>query len=181
MQENAQPFEVALGRHASGEPLHHPHGSEPPALIVSLRLSSKQYLGGYAEQKLEHYHFTTLLALGRQGIRYILLGEFQHGLFGNPGKWGGQWRESNCMGKVSRHLFEALFPRWPADEVPVGHVTNGVHTPSWDSAAADDLWTEGLWERPLAADDRRPWSRTFAAISDASLWQFRARCQQVFC
>jgi starch phosphorylase len=27
-------------------------------------------------------------------------------------------------------------------QVPVGHVTNGVHMPSWDSTPADDLWTE---------------------------------------
>src|SRR6185369_4518949 len=49
---------------------------------------------------------------------------------------------SRLHGKVSRHLFEPLFPRWPQDDVPVSHVTNGVHTPSWDSAAADDLWTK---------------------------------------
>jgi hypothetical protein len=36
----------------------------------------------------------------------------------------------------------ALFPRWPQDDVPVGHVTHGVHMPSWDSVEADDLWTE---------------------------------------
>ena len=26
--------------------------------------------------------------------------------------------------------------------MPVGHVTNGVHVPSWDSAEADELWTQ---------------------------------------
>ena len=46
---------------------------------------------------------------------------------------------SRLHGKVSRHIFEPLFPRWPEDEVPVGYVTNGVHMPTWDSAAADDL------------------------------------------
>ena len=44
--------------------------------------------------------------------------------------------------KVSWRVFEALFPHWPADEVPVGYVTNGVHMPTWDSAAVDDLWTQ---------------------------------------
>lgn len=37
---------------------------------------------------------------------------------------------SRLHGNVSRHLFEPLFPLWPADEVPVRHVTNGVHTPN---------------------------------------------------
>jgi starch phosphorylase len=56
--------------------------------------------------------------------------------------------------------------------VPVGHVTNGVHTPTWDSAAADDLWTEACGK------DR--WSGTTEAleddirrISDGRLWRFR--------
>jgi len=43
--------------------------------------------------------------------------------------------------EVSRRLFQPLFPRCPAHEVPIGYVTNGVHTPSWDSRWADALWT----------------------------------------
>jgi starch phosphorylase len=42
---------------------------------------------------------------------------------------------SRLHGRVSRRIFQPLFSRWPEDEVPVGHITNGVHTPSWDSAA----------------------------------------------
>jgi len=79
---------------------------------------------------------------------------------------------SRLHGKVSRHLFEPLFPHWPASEVPVGHVTNGVHMPTWDSVPADDLWTEACgkdrWLEPkenLEQDIRR--------VSDARLWQFR--------
>jgi starch phosphorylase len=79
---------------------------------------------------------------------------------------------SRLHGQVSRQLFAPLFPRWPADEVPVGHVTNGVHMPTWDSAAADRLWTEACGKdrwlgtmETVAQDIRR--------VSDASLWQFR--------
>ena len=79
---------------------------------------------------------------------------------------------SRLHGQVSRHLFEPLFPHWPADEVPIGHVTNGVHMPSWDSAAADDLWTEACGKdrwlgttETLGQDIRR--------IPNARLWQFR--------
>jgi starch phosphorylase len=79
---------------------------------------------------------------------------------------------SRLHGKVSRHLFEPLFPHWPADEVPVGHVTNGVHMPTWDSAAADELWTKACGKNrwlgtteTLEQDIRR--------VSDDTLWQFR--------
>ena len=49
---------------------------------------------------------------------------------------------SRLHGEVSRRIFQHLFPRWPESEVPVGHVTNGIHVPSWDSAEADTVWTE---------------------------------------
>lgn len=77
---------------------------------------------------------------------------------------------SRLHGTVSRRLFTPLFPRWPECEVPVGHVTNGVHTPSWDSVEADTLWTEaagperwrgtqeGVADRIRALDDRTLWS-----------------------
>jgi starch phosphorylase len=48
---------------------------------------------------------------------------------------------SRLHAEVSRRLFSALFAGWPETEVPVGHVTNGIHVPSWDSRWADDLWT----------------------------------------
>ena len=49
---------------------------------------------------------------------------------------------SRLHGQVSRYLFQPLFPRWPQGEVPVGHVTNGVHAQSWASEAAEQLWSE---------------------------------------
>lgn len=49
---------------------------------------------------------------------------------------------SQLHGKVSRHIFQPLFPRWPEREVPVTHVTNGVHVPTWDSPWADQEWTQ---------------------------------------
>ena len=73
---------------------------------------------------------------------------------------------SRLHGEVSRGIFQDLFPRWPHAEVPVGYVTNGVHTPTWDSAAADrsgrrpagtDRWrgTMESVERAASATTRR--------------------------
>jgi starch phosphorylase len=79
---------------------------------------------------------------------------------------------SRLHGEVSRRLFAPLFPRWPEAEVPVGHVTNGVHMPSWNSAAADKIWTDacqkGCWlgfSKTLEQDIRR--------VPDERLWQMR--------
>ncbi|NIA20075.1 MAG: alpha-glucan family phosphorylase, partial [Xanthomonadaceae bacterium] len=50
-------------------------------------------------------------------------------------------------GEVSREIFQSLFPRWPRSEVPVTHVTNGVHMPSWDSTTSDVLWTKSCGKK----------------------------------
>ena len=44
--------------------------------------------------------------------------------------------------RVSRRIFQSRYPRWPELEVPVDYVTNGVHIPTWDSPAAQRLWSE---------------------------------------
>jgi starch phosphorylase len=84
---------------------------------------------------------------------------------------------SRLHGEVSRHIFAPLFPRWPEGEVPIGHVTNGVHMPTWDSASADALWTEACgkdrWLGPaqsLAEGIRR--------VTDTRLWQFRTAARE---
>jgi starch phosphorylase len=79
---------------------------------------------------------------------------------------------SELHGRVSRRIFAPLFPRWPEAEVPVTHVTNAVHVPSWDSPWADRLWTEACGkDRWLGAYERLP--ETVAQLSDAQLWDFR--------
>jgi starch phosphorylase len=79
---------------------------------------------------------------------------------------------SRLHGKVSRRLFAPLFPRWPEDDVPVGHVTNGVHMPSWDSATADDLWTEACGQHRWLGTSTSL-EQTIRGVSSARLWQLR--------
>jgi starch phosphorylase len=175
MEYTGQSFEVALAVTRAGN-LFTTHTAVAagfdrfePALI-------QQYLGGYAEQKLG-LTLHDLLALGRQNpddssepfnMAYLAIR-------GSRAVNG----VSRLHGKVSRKLFAPLFPHWPEDEVPVGHVTNGVHMPTWDSAAADDLWTEASGKNrwlgtteSLEQDIRR--------ISDARLWQFRTSASKAF-
>lgn len=82
---------------------------------------------------------------------------------------------SRLHGAVSREIFADLFPRWPLTEVPVGHVTNGVHTPTWDS-----LYAQRLWRAASRRED--PWSGTLEgipehmrAMSDDLLWGLRTQ------
>lgn len=81
---------------------------------------------------------------------------------------------SRLHGEVSRGLFAGCFPRWPVSEVPIEHVTNGVHMPSWDSPAADELWTNACGKaRWLGAPDLLP-SR-IQLVPDDALWSLRSR------
>ena len=76
------------------------------------------------------------------------------------------------MGKSAGISLSLSFRTGQQDEVPVGHVTNGVHMPSWDSAAADDLWTEACGkDRWLGTTETL--EKDIRRVSDAKLWQFR--------
>ena len=173
MDETGQPFEVALAATRAGNHFTTHTAVDAgfdrfaPALI-------EQYMGTYAQQKLGISVYD-LLALGRA----------------NPGDTGEPFNMaylamrgcgavngvSRLHGQVSRHIFLPLFPRWPADEIPVGYVTNGVHTPTWDSALADDLWTgacgKGRW---LGMTQHLP--QEIRRVSDATLWQLRSASRE---
>ena len=83
---------------------------------------------------------------------------------------------SRLHGEVSRRLFEILFPRWPRVEVPVGHVTNGVHMPTWDAEPSDRVWTDACgkdrWRGEQSDIDK-----DIATVSDEVLWQMRTTCR----
>ena len=84
---------------------------------------------------------------------------------------------SRLHGRVSRHLFEPLFPRWPTAEVPVGHVTNGVHVPSWDSPESDRLWTAAC-SKDRWRDELQELEAAISQVSDTELWEMRGRNRQ---
>jgi starch phosphorylase len=79
---------------------------------------------------------------------------------------------SALHGDVSRRIFAPLFPRWPEEEVPVTHVTNAVHVPSWDSPWADRLWTAACGKERWLGEPQQL-SDAVARLSDAQLWEFR--------
>jgi starch phosphorylase len=173
MKETGQPFEVALAVTRAGN-LFTTHTAVAAGFDRFAPTLIEQYLGGYAEQKLG-ITLDNLLALGRRDPNDSSE-SFNMAYLAIRGS-GAVNGVSRLHGKVSRHLFEPLFPHWPQDEVPVGHVTNGVYMPSWDSAPADDLWTEtcgkdrwlGITEN-LEHDIRR--------ISNDRLWKFRIAAGQ---
>jgi len=168
MEETGQSFEVALAATRAGN-LFTTHTAVAAGFDRFTPALIQQYLGGYAEKKLG-IALHDLLALGRQkpadssepfNMAYLAIR--------GSGAVNGV---SRLHGKVSRRLFLPLFPRWPEDDIPIGHVTNGIHTPTWDSAAADDLWT-GTCGKDRWLGTTANLEQNIRRISDAELWQFR--------
>jgi starch phosphorylase len=168
MEDNGLTFEAALAVTRAGN-LFTTHTAVAAGFDRFAPALIEQYLGGYAERRLG-ITCHDLLALGRQNPNDASE-PFNMAYLAIRGS-GAVNGVSRLHGRVSRHLFEPLFPHWPTEEVPVGHVTNGVHMPTWDSAPADELWTEVCGKdrwlgtvETLEQDIRR--------VSDARLWKFR--------
>jgi starch phosphorylase len=172
MQEHHQPFEVAMMVTRAGNlftthtPVEAGFDRFPPDLMW-------QYLASYAEHDLG-IGFDKLMALGRKdpldhsepfNMAYLAL----HG----SGNVNGV---SRLHGKVSKRIFQTLFPRWPEVEVPVEYVTNGIHVPTWDSSDADELWTKTCgqerWRGTMESVD------CLNRVSDQQLWDMRTKTSQ---
>ncbi len=175
MEDTGQPFDVALAATRAGN-LFTTHTAVGAGFDRFAPDLIEQYLGWYAENRLG-VSLHELLALGRQNPDDSAE-DFNMAYLAIRGS-GSVNGVSRLHAKVSRRLFAPLFPRWPEDEAPVGYVTNGVHAPTWDSAAADDLWTgacgKDRWlgmKATLEQDIRR--------VSDADLWRFRTAASKSF-
>jgi glycogen phosphorylase len=75
-------------------------------------------------------------------------------------------------GRVSREMFNELWPGFDPAEVPIGSITNGVHAPTWaapqwldlgrelsggDLPSAPAVWEPSLWERLQQVDPGHLW------------------------
>jgi len=174
MEETGQPFDVALAVTRAGNlftthtPMDAGFDRFPPALIA-------QYLGWYAQNRLG-IPLRDLLALGRQDSNNPSE-PFNMAYLAVRGS-GAVNGVSRLHGQVSRRIFMPLFRRWPEHEVPVGYVTNGVHMPTWDSAVADELWTESCSkERWLGTVENL--EDKMVCVLDAAFWQLRADARRL--
>ncbi len=173
MEESGRTFEVALAVTRAGN-LFTTHTAVAAGFDRFAPALIEAYLAGYARTQLG-INRHDLLALGRQNPNDSSE-PFNMAYLAIRGS-GAVNAVSRLHGKVSRQIFLPLFPHWPQDEVPVGHVTNGVHMPTWDSVAADDLWTEGCGkDRWLGKAETL--ERDIRCLSPARLWQFRAAARK---
>src|SRR5579863_9090789 len=78
---------------------------------------------------------------------------------------------SSLHGEVSRAMWWGLYPGNPEDSVPIGHITNGVHVPSWLAPQMCRLYDRHLgigWQRHSA--DKHTWE-AIEEVDDGELWE----------
>lgn len=168
MKESGVSFEVALTATRAGN-LFTTHTAVSAAFDRFPQALIAQYLGSYAQNTLG-ITIPDLMALGRKDPRDSSE-PFNMAYFALH-SCGAVNGVSRLHGKVSRSLFAPLFPRWPIAEVPIKHVTNGVHMSSWDSEASDSLWTTACGKsRWLGTTEEL--SKEIRSLSDEKLWKMR--------
>ena len=78
---------------------------------------------------------------------------------------------SALHGEVSRAMWTGLCPGKPEDEVPIGHITNGVHVPSWLAPQMFRLYDRHLgtnWHQH--SSEARIWEG-IESVDDGELWE----------
>lgn len=120
--------------------------------------------------------FKVFLALGREDPRNdsepfcmtvlaLRLSRFNNGV-------------SRLHGRVSRKMWERVWPQFPVEDVPIGAITNGVHFPSWvapELGSIYDRYLGGNWRED--SDFERVFSNA-ESISDAELWRTHERLRE---
>ncbi len=103
----------------------------------------------------------------------------------NPGNWGEEFcmtvlglklsRKANAVsalhGQVSRAMWTSLYPGRSEDAVPIGHITNGVHVPTWLATQMARLYDRHLgtgWQ--TRSGKAMTWDG-IENIDDGELWE----------
>jgi starch phosphorylase len=85
---------------------------------------------------------------------------------------------SRLHGQVSRSIWQKVWPHHPVEDIPIDHITNGIHVPTWISremAALFDRYLGPDWaEDP---DYERVWEQ-IEQIPNTELWRTHERCRE---
>jgi starch phosphorylase len=88
---------------------------------------------------------------------------------------------SELHGDTSREIWHELYPGTSIDEVPIGHITNGIHLMGWMKGPVRRFWRRKLgkdWDKDIFSAEF--WTRMLDPefVSDAELWALRYRLRR---
>jgi glycogen phosphorylase len=78
---------------------------------------------------------------------------------------------SALHGRVSRQMWKGLYPGKSEEEVPIGHITNGIHARTWMSADMYALFLQRLGPDWLDRISQADLWKGIDRVSDAELWE----------
>ncbi len=79
---------------------------------------------------------------------------------------------SEKHGEVSRKLWQEMFPGAEIEDVPITHITNGVHAPTWIAPVFQNLFEKFVgkdWTEILK--NETDWQKAVKQIPDAEIWK----------
>jgi glycogen phosphorylase len=85
---------------------------------------------------------------------------------------------SELHGHVSREMWQSIWPEVPMEEIPIAHVTNGIHTRSWLCTEISRLYERYIGPRWFEEPTNKTlWDRV-DLIPDAELWRSHERMRE---
>jgi len=80
---------------------------------------------------------------------------------------------SRLHGEVSRQMWKNLYGVKTEDEVPIGHITNGVHAQSWATPTTDRFWRRFTRSIDTLCSSQEAAEEVLARVSNEDLWSLR--------
>ncbi|HER09162.1 MAG TPA: alpha-glucan family phosphorylase [Bacteroides sp.] len=81
---------------------------------------------------------------------------------------------SRLHGKVTRKMFKGLWPGYLSEELHIGHVTNGVHLPTWLAPGWRKLYEKTFGDDCfMRQEDRLMWDK-IKFVSDRDIWELKS-------
>ena len=127
----------------------------------------ERYLGGYVWEMKEPWDEFLSLGLFEGEARFCMtaialrLSSRRNGV-------------SRLHGEVSREMWNVIWPEANTQDVPITHITNGVHLPTWVAPDMSSLYGRYIGEHWREATDEMQWHRA-NHIPPAELWSARGR------
>ncbi len=130
-----------------------------------------KYLGPYLEQLgMTPGGFLELGRIGSTGDFSMTVFALRHARYSNA--------VSRLHGRVSRSIWSGVWPGLPEDDIPIDHVTNGVHMDTWISDEMARLLDRYIGPRwPSNPRDETYW-RHMDSIPDSELWRGHVRLRE---
>jgi starch phosphorylase len=85
---------------------------------------------------------------------------------------------SRLHGRVSRALWQRVWPHNPVEDVPIDHITNGIHAPTWISRELAALLNRYLGPDWAEEPDSERVGDQVAEIPNTELWRAHERCRE---